>query len=205
MDTPLPKTSKFRFPRFSLRALLFVVLCVAIGGSCTTVVVRDAAEKESRIAQAAADELPVRWQELKAAVQRLDPRTQPVCSRFVDTAEQASSGEALRAAMGDPDQPGGSQWTIAAGGGNNRMAVTVSYDGFQLQASFSHVRGNDTSAQVSTRFCPHPLSVGAHPDAFVVAAAVGGMVVGGFCGVLIWGIWCLVRRFWIRFRPAAET
>lgn len=201
-EIPQPKPWR---PRISLRALLFVVLCVALGGTYTTLLVREVAEKKSREAQAAAGELPARWQELKEAVQRLDPRAQPVFARFEDAAEQANSSEALRAALGEPDQPGGNRWTSKAAGGADGIAVTVNYDGRQLQTSFNESRGSGSSSRMSSVPYPRSLRMGTHPDAFVLAAGVGGMLAGGFCGLLAWICWRLLRRTWRRFHSASKT
>lgn len=202
-DLPEPPKPKRRWlPRFSLGALLFVVLCVALGGTYATLLVRDFADKDQRFAQAAMDELPARWQELKAAVERMDPEAEGLFHQFQNMAIQANSGEALHAALGEPDQSGGGQWTLKATSGTNQIAVTVVFEGFQLRTDFDQVQGNSSSGYSEITPCPNPLRVGAHPDGFVLAAGVIGMLAGGCFGLVAWGLWCLVRR---RLRPVTDT
>ncbi|MCK6475040.1 MAG: hypothetical protein L6R28_25240 [Planctomycetes bacterium] len=121
----LPKPKRRWLPRFSLGALVFVVLCAALGGTYATLIVRDFVDRDFRHAQAAADESPARWKELKDAVERMDPEAEGAFRQFLDTAMQTNSSEALRTALGEPDQASGQQWTLGASGGNTQIKVTV--------------------------------------------------------------------------------
>lgn len=204
-DLPEPPKPKRRWlPRFSLGALLVVVLCAALGGSYPAVVVREAANRESREAQGAADLLPVRWQELKEKVQRLDAQTQSALDWFVGTAYAANSDEALRNTLGDPDKLDGSQWTLNAVSGTDRISITIDYDGHRLNTNFNQVQGTRTRSRARSATYPDHLRIGMHSDAFVLAASLIGMLVGGCFGLVAWGILALLCRLWRMWDPDSE-
>ena len=200
-----PKPKRRWLPRFSLRALLFVVFFAALGGSYPAVVVREAADRESREAQAAADELPARWQELKEAVQGFDAETETAFDRFAGTAWAANSDEALRKALGDPDKLGGTQWTLNAATGLDRISVAINYDGRRLQTDFTQTEGSSSSGAARSAPYPDHLRIGLHTDAFVVAASLIGMLAGAGIGLVVWGIQILLRRLWRRFHPDSKA
>lgn len=208
-DLPeLPKTKRRWLLRFSLRALLFVVLCAALGGTYATLRVREAAEKEAQAVQAAAGDLHARWAKTKAAVENLDPDALELFNHFLNEAYKANSKEALRSALGEPDQPGpdgDGVWTLESGQGKNQILVEVEFYQGMLNKHFKQTFPTGYSEQSSSGLYPSPMNIGTHASGWIAAAAILGMLAGVCFGIVAWGFLSLVLRILRRRLGVSET
>lgn len=200
-EHPKPESLPFRF---SLRSLVIMMLCTAMGGTIGATIAREKYGKYPRNSAEAVEALSDRWKDLQEATANFDPEWRSTFDRFREAAKDAGSAQALMDVLGTPDveDPNGAAdnrtWTFGHSTGNDsvRLHIQGGENGwfYEYRYSFSNGSGGSGSGGLSLAFGGRTM------EGSVLMGALFGIFIGAY-----WAFIALVARHKRRLKAAKDA